>query len=87
MGGLIMLEKIQMRMYATHKCACGCGKPLGTWTVRYSDDDICIGVGDSDDDNGDYYRMFRPSCWSRLKLDDIPLDKIYSYFPGSPINE
>lgn len=80
-----MLEKLTFTMYGDYLCSCGCGKPLGHPLITKCFK--CIGVGDVADEYGYEYRMFHPECWSRLKLDDMPLEMIYETYPISPINE
>lgn len=81
-----MLEKLTFTMYGDYlcSCGCGCGKPLGHPGPLQSFK--CIGIGDTADENGYEYRMFHPECWSRLKLDDVPLETIYETYPVSPEN-
>jgi len=68
------------RMYGTHSCSCGCGMPLGNSSVYYSDDDICIGVTDTDDVDGLNDRMFTPHCFNRLKLNELQPEQIYEMY-------
>lgn len=73
-----MLEKIKVKMYATHSCSCGCGQPLGHYAVGQ----WCFGVGETSDDEGYYWRMFTESCWEKVK--NQPLETIYKNYPVSP---
>ena len=74
---MMKLQKITLRMYGDYNCSCGCNKPLGNPGVTYTENDICIGVGEEDDDEGFGWKMFRPECWERLQLDNKSLDYIY----------
>lgn len=80
-----MLQEFECRMYGNYTCSCGCGQILGTPGVRYSSEDVCKCVGLISDEEGYYWRTFRPSCWNRLNLDDKPLTYIYNKFPPAPV--
>lgn len=72
-----MYEKVQLRMYGDYLCSCGCGKPLGNPSVFYTEEDVAVGVRTTDDEEGWWWRLFRPSCWKRLGLDNKSLEEIY----------
>ena len=79
------LEKFRMRTYGDYTCSCGCGAILGYNSVTQIEYDIC--VGEETDAEGYNWRMFKPECWYRLKLDEKSLDEIYSTYQPAPYNE
>lgn len=79
--------QIEQKMYGDYLCSCGCGQPLGHWSILHHDGLRCIGVGDESDEEGYEWRMFRRQCWDRLNLGYMKPEDVYDKYPVSPIND
>ena len=73
------LEYGTMTMYGDFKCSCGCQNPLEGLTHI---------VGDVSDDEGYYWRSFRPECWDKITNKyGKDLDTIYDNFESAEVYE
>lgn len=89
------LEVIENREYGYYRCACGCGKILGSSDPKHVE--YSIGIAEVLDDEGDAWRMFNSECWERVSKEwdleaqaemslfdyQFMLNKMYNYYPAS----